>query len=167
MRASILFLLFSISAFGQKKPITLQALDEIGRLAPPGARGNPLAWSPDGTRFVYRQGARLMTFDAATQGSKELTDLDKLPTTKPVRNDTPQPFEWQNRRVSESPRAMVERWLKDSIRDRRRTVPDRRAERFGEELAGVVGARSEVVAGWADGFVHYGMGFVHTGSRVG
>jgi dipeptidyl-peptidase-4 len=103
MRASLLFLLVSTAAFGQRKPITLAALEEIGRLAPTGGRGNPLAWAPDGTRFVYRQGTRLMTFDAATQASNELTDLDKLPTTKAQQADAPQPFEWQNRRVSESP----------------------------------------------------------------
>ena len=103
MRAWYLFLLISVSAFAQKKPITLQAIEEIGRLPGTGARGNPVAWSPDGTRFLYRQGTRLMTFDAATQASAELTDISKLPTAKAAPETAPQPFEWQNRRVSESP----------------------------------------------------------------
>jgi dipeptidyl-peptidase 4 len=103
MRASLLFLLISATAFGQKKAITLDALEEIGRLPSAGLRGNPLAWSPDGTHFVYRQGERLMIFDAATQVPMELFDLSKLPVRKPTPAVVPQPFEWQNRRVSESP----------------------------------------------------------------
>ncbi|MEP6963686.1 MAG: DPP IV N-terminal domain-containing protein, partial [Acidobacteriota bacterium] len=102
MRACLLFLISITSLSAQKKPITLEALQEIGRQSPSGAPGNPQAWSPDGTRFIYRQGTRLVVYDASTQQSKELLDTAPLSkaATNPVERD-PQPFEWENRRVSE------------------------------------------------------------------
>src|SRR4051812_7079569 len=101
MRASLLFLLIAFTAFSQKKPITLQPLELTG--APPVAAGNPVAWSPDGERFLFLRGQQMMVYTAATQTSKELVDLSKLPDAKVDVVNTPQPFEWQNRRVSERP----------------------------------------------------------------
>ncbi len=103
MRASLLFLLTVATAFAQKKPVTLQALEEVAGLTPTGARGGPVAWSPDGTRFLYRQGTKLMKFEAATQTSTELLDAATLPAAKDTPLQAPQPFEWENRRVTESP----------------------------------------------------------------
>lgn len=99
MRAWVLFLLILPAAFGQKKVVTLEPVQLSGQA--PAAPSNPLAWSPDGTRFVFRQGAMLRIYDAATQTSADLLDTNKLPVTKV--GTAPQPFEWENRRVSESP----------------------------------------------------------------
>ena len=103
MRASFLFLLTLATAFAQKKPITLQALEEIAAIPAAGTPGSPLAWSPDGTRFVFRQGEKLRIYSAATQTSSDLTDVAKLAPTPDTVTQSPQPFEWENRGVSETP----------------------------------------------------------------
>ncbi len=102
MRVLILFLLLVAPAIAQKKPVTLAALDEISKLAPAGTPGNPLAWSPNSKQFVYRQGLRLMTYSVETQMAKELIDTAMLPVAKSAAVALVQPFEWENRRVSES-----------------------------------------------------------------
>src|SRR5262245_25720114 len=77
MRRILLFLALVACAAAQKKPVTLDALEEISRLAPQG-RGNPVAWSPDGTKFVYRQGGKLVFFDIPTNSSKDLIETGPL-----------------------------------------------------------------------------------------
>ncbi|MEO8096814.1 MAG: S9 family peptidase [Acidobacteriota bacterium] len=103
MRASFLFLLSITTLVAQKKPITLEALQEIAQLPSSGAPGNPLAWAPDGTRFVYRQGTRLIIYNAAERTSKELLDTAPLSkaATDSIEHET-EPFQWENRRVTES-----------------------------------------------------------------
>lgn len=102
MRVLILFLLVTLPTFAQKKPVTLAALEEISKLGPSGAPGNPLAWSPDSKQFVYRQGSKLILYTVDTQATRELIDTSKLPVTKVAAPATPPPFEWENRRVTES-----------------------------------------------------------------
>lgn len=80
--------------------MTLEPVQLSGQA--PAAPSNPLAWAPDGTRFLYRAGAALRVYDAATQTSTELLDTAKLPMANVAIQD-PQPFAWENRRVSESP----------------------------------------------------------------
>ena len=97
-------LLLVPAGFAQKKPVTVDALNrtETNEDAPQ-SRGNPLAWSPDGKSFVYRQGSKLMIFDVAAATSKDVIDTAALSAAsiKPhVSNDAP--FGWQNRRVTES-----------------------------------------------------------------
>jgi dipeptidyl-peptidase-4 len=108
MRVAVLFLasaqlLPQALLLGQKKPVTLDALAEASRLSPQ-APGNPLAWNADGTKFLYRQGPRLMVYDPSANSSKELLDTTALDAAavKPVSKD-PQPFDWENRRVRETP----------------------------------------------------------------
>ena len=101
MRVWILFLFLAAQVFAQKKPVTLAALEEIAKLAPRDVPGNPLAWSPDSNEFAFMQGSRLMLYRLATLSSKELIDTDMLPLSKKPAA-APQPFEWENRRVSES-----------------------------------------------------------------
>jgi dipeptidyl-peptidase-4 len=107
MRAAVVFLacasLATPALLAQNKPVTLDALEDAARLAPQGP-GNPLAWNPDGTRFLYRQGRQLMIYDPATRGSKELLDTAAMDAAavKPSSQE-PQPFDWENRRVRESP----------------------------------------------------------------
>src|SRR5215469_13722196 len=88
-------------AFAQKKPVTVDALTRAD--AGEDAMGNPLAWSPDGKSFVYRQGTRLMIFDVAGASSKEILDTAALTAAavKPPTNSDA-PFGWQNRRVRDS-----------------------------------------------------------------
>jgi len=60
MRPAFLFLaLIPSCLLAQKKPVTLETMEETARLAPQGP-GNPLAWSSDGKHFLYRQGRRLV-----------------------------------------------------------------------------------------------------------
>jgi dipeptidyl-peptidase-4 len=111
MRSRYLFLIaaaiaFNQAAFAQKKPITLDALQEIATLPPTNALGNPLSWSPDGSRFVARQGSSLVIYDAASQSSRTLTDLSVIDRSARDHSNSeatePQPFAWENRRVTES-----------------------------------------------------------------
>ena len=107
MRAAVLFLacasLASPALQAQRKPVTLDALEEAARLAPQGP-GNPVAWNAEGTRFLYRQGRRLMLYDPAARSSKEVVDTGAMDSAavKPASQE-PRPFEWENRRVRETP----------------------------------------------------------------
>jgi dipeptidyl-peptidase 4 len=106
MRAALLFLacasLATQALLAQKQPVTLATLDEAARLAPLGP-GNPLAWAHDGTRFLYRQGRRLMLYDLATRASKEVVDTAAMDAAAVKAPNEPHPFDWENRRVRESP----------------------------------------------------------------
>src|ERR1039457_4236312 len=103
MRAAVLFLACASLVLAQKKPITLETLEEAAWLPPEGP-GNPVAWSPDGTQFLYRQGRRLVIYDPATGSSKDLVDTSAMDSAavRPVPAES-QPFDWENRRVRESP----------------------------------------------------------------
>jgi len=108
MRAAVLFLASALLVpqqplLAQKKPVTLEALEEASRVAPQGS-GNPVAWNADGTKFLYRQGRRLMVYDPSAKSSKELLDTTALDAAamKPASQET-QPFDWENRRVRETP----------------------------------------------------------------
>jgi dipeptidyl-peptidase-4 len=108
MRPAILFLacaslVFSQETPAQKKPITLETMEEAARLTPQGP-GNPVAWSPDGQRFLYRQGSRLVIYDPATGSSKDLIETAAMESAavRPAPAES-QPFAWENRRVRETP----------------------------------------------------------------
>jgi dipeptidyl-peptidase-4 len=108
MRAAVLFLASALLVpqqplLAQKKPVTLEALEEASRVAPQGP-GNPVAWNADGTKFLYRQGRRLLVYDPGLKSSKELLDTSALDAAavKPASQET-QPFDWENRRVRETP----------------------------------------------------------------
>ncbi|HEV8415883.1 MAG TPA: S9 family peptidase [Bryobacteraceae bacterium] len=101
--AAVLFLTCAALVWAQKKPITLETMEEASRLAPQGP-GNPLAWSPEGQRFLYRQGRRLVIYDPATGSSKDLADTSAMDSAA-VRAESVEsrPFAWENRRVRETP----------------------------------------------------------------
>src|SRR5678809_836877 len=103
MRAAVLFLACACVGAAQKKPITLETMEEAARLTPEGPP-NPAAWAPDGTRFLYRQGQRLVVYDPATRSSKDLIDVSPMDSAavRPASAE-PRPFEWGNRRVREQP----------------------------------------------------------------
>jgi dipeptidyl-peptidase-4 len=98
-----LFLVCAALVWAQKKPITLDTMEEAGRLAPQGP-GNPAAWSPDGRQFLYRQGRRIILYDPYTSSSKDLIDTAAMDTAavKPLPAES-RPFDWENRRVRETP----------------------------------------------------------------
>ncbi len=101
--AAISLLACAQLALAQKKPITLETMEEAARLTPQGP-GNPVAWSPDGRQFLYRQGKMLVIYDPAAQSSKDLIDTSAMDSAavKPAVSE-PKPFDWENRRVRESP----------------------------------------------------------------
>ena len=99
------FLFFVWAAFGQKKPVTLEAL-QAWRSNPPrdglsrNVPGDPV-WAPDGKTFVYRQGKQLKLYEVAAKRSRDVVDLaalDALVAAAP----SPEHYEWENRRVDEA-----------------------------------------------------------------
>jgi dipeptidyl-peptidase-4 len=105
MRRQILFLAVALGAFAQKRPVTLEALASISAMDPADAQGNPLSWSADGTAFVARQGTKLIVYDANTRSARTLLDtaeIDKAAREKASASTGKQPFDWENRRVTES-----------------------------------------------------------------
>lgn len=82
--------------WGQKKPVTLDALTR----AEPPARGGNIIWSPDGKRFIQRQRETLTIYDVATRSQKKILSTSSLTAvaTKVPEGET---FGWENRRVTE------------------------------------------------------------------
>jgi dipeptidyl-peptidase-4 len=103
MRAAVLFLACASLLPAQKKPITIETMEEAARLAPQGP-GNPVAWAPGGKQFLYRQGRELVIYDPATRSSKDLIDTSALDSAavRPAPAES-RPFDWENRRVREAP----------------------------------------------------------------
>jgi dipeptidyl-peptidase-4 len=92
------------SAFGQKKPITLESMYEGGRggvPSGPGRGAGAATWAPDGKTFVFRRGRSLMIYDPATKSSKDLVAVDAMQAAAAAMNPPPNdgPFDWTNRRV--------------------------------------------------------------------
>lgn len=99
----VALLLVPAALLAQKKPVTLETLRQAADLAQAGP-GDPLAWSPEGDRFLYRQERGLVIFDIATQSSKDLAETAAMEEAA-VRGAATesQPFDWENRRVTEQP----------------------------------------------------------------
>jgi dipeptidyl-peptidase 4 len=87
------------SLFAQKKPITIDTLTErVGATREtPGA----IVWAPDGKRFAYLKNNRVMLYDVRARAEKELLSLDPLEDAA-VAPPQSEPFDWQNRHVSEN-----------------------------------------------------------------
>ena len=101
MKTLALAVLLSFCALAQKKPVTLETLQQGGRGGGGGrgAGGGAVTWAPDGKTFVFRQGRNLMVYDPATKSSKtllELTPLDEAAVKAPA---TAVPTDWTNRRA--------------------------------------------------------------------
>ncbi|HXB67659.1 MAG TPA: DPP IV N-terminal domain-containing protein [Candidatus Acidoferrales bacterium] len=96
-----IFLLIGVCASAEKKPITLETLNQGGRGGGRGGAGmaGPPTWSPDGRTFVFRQGRTLMIYDPATKTSRTLLDtsaIDAAAMTPPAEDG---PVDWTNRRA--------------------------------------------------------------------
>src|ERR1700720_3705475 len=87
-------------AFGQKKPITLDALQAWRNSAARSTSGDPV-WAPDGKTFVFRQGSELKWFDVAAKKSSDVVDLTALDNAA-LSPPAPERYEWENRRVDEA-----------------------------------------------------------------
>ena len=94
-----LCLLMALPAFSQKKPITLDSLNELARRG--GETPGPPVWAPNGKTFVFRQGHRLIVYDPATKSSRTLASTDEMDAAA-VKVPEDGPFDWQDRRVRES-----------------------------------------------------------------
>ena len=100
MRKLVVFLFVVCAAFGQKKPVTLEALQAWRNNAPRNAPGDPV-WAPDGKTFVYRQGQQLKLYEIAAKRSRDVVDLaaiDAMAVAPPL----PERYDWENRRVDEA-----------------------------------------------------------------
>src|SRR6185503_13384963 len=98
MRMLLLIALLALPAFGQKKPVTLDALNDYRGSTPRGIPGEPV-WAPDGKAFLFRQRSQLRLYDLAKRQARDLAPLDAAAATPP----SAERHEWENRRVDEAP----------------------------------------------------------------
>src|ERR1019366_4047124 len=73
-----LCLVLAASAFGQKRPITLDSMSQGGRGGGGGRGAAAPTWAPDGKTFVFRQGRSLAIYDPATRRSKDLVAVEAM-----------------------------------------------------------------------------------------
>ncbi len=83
----------------EKKPVTLDAIDALRKAA--GVPFSSPQWSPSGARFLYRNGDKLMLYDASAKSEKEVLSFPALEAAA-VKPPARGRFGWQNRRVRES-----------------------------------------------------------------
>ena len=74
MRKLLLIALFALQAFGQKKPVTLESLNDYRGSTPRGLPGEPV-WAPDGKTFLFRQRMQLRLYDLEKRQARDLVDL--------------------------------------------------------------------------------------------
>lgn len=98
MKRLAVFLILCFSAVAQKKPITLESLNQGGG-GRGGRGGGPVNWAPDGRSFVFRQGRSLMIYNPATKTSRELVSTEAMDAAAVKPPDDHGPFDWTNRRA--------------------------------------------------------------------
>jgi dipeptidyl-peptidase 4 len=86
------------SASAQRKPVTVDAVVNQNQTPSP---GNPLAWSTDGSRFVFSKAGTLWTYAIPTGKEHDVIALTKLRESA-EKQEQPATTDWTNRRVSES-----------------------------------------------------------------
>jgi dipeptidyl-peptidase-4 len=79
-----------------KKPVTLDA----ALATPPESPGAPV-WAPEGKRFAFILGKKVLLYDIDARSENELFDLKKFEDSAKKKPTENQPFDWENRRVSE------------------------------------------------------------------
>jgi dipeptidyl-peptidase 4 len=98
-RLSCIALLVSSLAIAQKLPVTLEVA------ARPSTRSDTMAsitWAPDGRSFAYTTGKTLWVYDIPSTAKRELGSLSALEKAAAKADSrAPEPFAWENRRVSE------------------------------------------------------------------
>jgi len=80
-----------------KKPVTIADMLSQQRIPAPSA-----IWRPDGKAFAYRDQGKVFLDNASTGQAKEWFDLTALEENPKKSGSAGQPFNWQNRRVSET-----------------------------------------------------------------
>lgn len=91
-----LFLLIALPAFCQKKPITLDSLNDSQRRG--AAEAGAPVWAPDGKTFVFRDGRKLLIYDCANRTTRDLVVTEALDAAATNAGDDGA-VDWQNRRV--------------------------------------------------------------------
>jgi dipeptidyl-peptidase-4 len=98
--AMLLLALWPALAPGQKRPITLETLNESPRRTAPGAAaGSAAVWAPDGKTFVLRRGGKLVVYDPATKSTKDLVSTGAMDSAAVAVPREDGPVDWTNRRV--------------------------------------------------------------------
>ncbi len=92
--AGLAILLTAVAAWGQKKPVTIDAA-----LASPPPDAAPV-WSPDGARFLVTAGTKLLRREVSPPVQKELLDLRLLDDEAKIPLPDPA-FSWENRGAKE------------------------------------------------------------------
>jgi dipeptidyl-peptidase-4 len=96
----VLFALLLPSAFAQKKPITLETLNQAGRSGGGGRGFFGATWAPHGKSFVTRAGRNLVVYDGATQKTRDLVATEAIDNAAVrSRDDEEGPVDWTNRRA--------------------------------------------------------------------
>jgi len=85
-------------ASAQRKPVTVDAVVNKNQTPSP---GNPLAWSTDGSQFVFSKSGTLSTYVVPTGKEHDVIALAKLREVA-EKQEQPATTDWTNRRVSES-----------------------------------------------------------------
>jgi len=92
-----IFLVLAPALFAQKKPVTLEALEESGR-AVREAPGPPI-WAPDGQSFAFEQARELKLYTPSAKSTKTLLSLQGLDAAA-LRPSDDGPAEWTDRRTN-------------------------------------------------------------------
>jgi dipeptidyl-peptidase 4 len=90
-------LLLVAPAVAQKKPVTLDTLNEIARQR----RSFAATWAPDGKSFVYQEDNKIYFFDCGKRKSKELVSTDAIQAAAVRPSPDSRPSEWENRNAEE------------------------------------------------------------------
>jgi dipeptidyl-peptidase-4 len=98
-RKLLLIALVALQAYGQKKPVTLETLNDYRGGTPRGLPGEPVC-APDGKTFLFRQRSQLRLYDVAKKQARDLLDLGPLDAVA-VTPPSAERYEWENRRVDE------------------------------------------------------------------
>jgi len=100
MKRFALFFTLALSLVAQKKPVTLDTLNQGGGRG--GRGGGPVNWAPDGKTFVFRQGRSLRIYDPAAKASRELVSTDAIDAAAVKPPPERGAFDWTNRRARTS-----------------------------------------------------------------
>ncbi len=93
--------LISGSAFGAKKPVTIDALMNA-RAASAGHATGQITWAPDGSRFVLNDEGKLFLYDVPAGKQREIIEFAALDRAAVQPAPPPGGFDWTNRRVNEN-----------------------------------------------------------------
>jgi len=100
MRKVLLLTLAATSLFAQKKPITLESMNEGRGAGGAGRGGGASLWAPDGKTFLLRQGRALAIYNPATKSAKELVSTEAMDAAAVKGPNEDGPVDWTNRRAS-------------------------------------------------------------------